>query len=809
MTNHTLLLGSGQAVHLGVGNKAAFLDRAAQAGLPVPQGIILLDSAWREAVANGLVVVEKNTVVVPDAVQLTNFLQLNVLFTPPPTKKALHYASRLSSTLRVYSLAVRSAFSAEDRQDESLAGYFTSRLFVEPTNPAQLAAALAEVWGSALRRPGEFRRDVLLMEMVQAQHAGVAFTERDFEDDLVNYTPGTADVLVSGEVEGEQLLLPKLRRWERGGNWRLVSSNWRLVIGSRGGKNLQLPITSYQLPINYQSPFALRLQRLLHDVRRTFGLGDWDIEWADDGIRCWLVQIRPITRPSRRNEAFTIANHKEILPELPSRFMSSLIASCADSLFAYYRRFDASLPAHRPFIELFYGRPYINLSLLSEMMRIFGLPTRLVTDNIGGETGQVCGANPGRLVSKIPVLLRLGLAQLRAVTSARQTMQVIVARTATQAPGATFGECVETLRWLYTTLVTEMFSLTAAMSGPLSLLRRLGVLEEHHARQKTIATAMFADLEPLRQIAARKPKVRAALTQGKLPNDRTFCRIWQTYLDKHGHRGVYESDIARPRLYEAPAALLTSLAHPASHRPMLPPRTLLGWLTLPLWWQASRAMRAREQIRYHAMLGFDRIRQQLLLLAKTEVVCGILPDCDSLWRLYIDEVQRLDQGWIPDAEFWAERKRDIEHLQSYHLPDLFYRFDDLERYHEGAGEVSQEKRLTGISLTSGEVRGRAWVLAEPSTTLPPGFTAETTILVARSVDAGWIPTFACVAGVVVETGGDLSHGSIILREIGLPAITNVRRVTRIVQTGDELLLQAGAGRVERISIRGSLMHGLT
>ena len=52
--------------------------------------------------------------------------------------------------------------------------------------------------------------------------------------------------------------------------------------------------------------------------------------------------------------------------------------------------------------------------------------------------------------------------------------------------------------------------------------------------------------------------------------------------------------------------------------------------------------------------------------------------------------------------------------------------------------------------------------------------------------------------MVVETGGDLSHGSIILREIDLPAITNVRGVTKVIQTGDELGLRAGLGMVERI-----------
>ena len=90
------------------------------------------------------------------------------------------------------------------------------------------------------------------------------------------------------------------------------------------------------------------------------------------------------------------------------------------------------------------------------------------------------------------------------------------------------------------------------------------------------------------------------------------------------------------------------------------------------------------------------------------------------------------------------------------------------------------------------------MLSEPGTTLPPGYAPETTILVARSVDAGWMPTFSRVAGVVVETGGDLSHGSIILREIGLPAITNVRRATKLLATGDSLLLRAGEGIVERV-----------
>jgi pyruvate,water dikinase len=73
------------------------------------------------------------------------------------------------------------------------------------------------------------------------------------------------------------------------------------------------------------------------------------------------------------------------------------------------------------------------------------------------------------------------------------------------------------------------------------------------------------------------------------------------------------------------------------------------------------------------------------------------------------------------------------------------------------------------------------------------------VLVARSIDAGWIPTFALVAAVAVETGGDLSHGSILLRERGVPAVTNVAGVTRRIRTGDEVEVRAGSGTVELLA----------
>lgn len=742
-------LGSGKVQNRGAGNKGALLDKAAQAGINVPKGVLILDTTWDQAVLYGYLVMEPAQVYIPNPEKLLKFLELPH-FTKP--------------------VAVRSAFSAEDGHDESLAGYFDSVLHVNLNHPEQFAEAISKVLKSSFRREGRFRQDVLIMEMVAAKHAGVAFTEREHEDDLVNYTDSTAEDLVAGKIEGESIPLAKLRSWEE-------------------------KIRDEDLP-DWQN----RLQQLLRDTRRWLGKQkDWDIEWADDGTTCYLVQARPVTRPTRRNEAFTIANHKEILPELPSPLMTSVVAACADDLFAYYRNFDPTLPKNRPFIEVFYGRPYINLSLLSEMMRIFGLPTNLVTDNIGGSTDRVYGVNFPRMVSKSLSLTlpRFAWAQFRSVSHARRTTQKMLART--ENPGESFTELVETLRWLYTTLVQEMFSLTAAIGPALSLLRQFDVLTEHSARQQTISTQMYTDLTPLRDYVAEHEDVRTALEQGTLPDEPTFMALWQTYLEKYGHRGIYESDIARPRYADDPTPLLHSTLIPTNHQSPNLQRTLKGTFTLPIWWQAGRTMRAREQWRHDAMLGFQRVRDALVKLAQIKVDEGILPDVDSLWLMHIDEVRKLDAGWQPGSAFFNARHNDLERLRHMHLPDLFRRYDALEHFRENAGETTPATHLHGISLTNGTVQGKAWVLREPATTLPDGFSEAETILIARSVDAGWISTFSRVAGVVVETGGDLSHGSIILREIGLPAITNVSQVTQHIQTGDQVELRAGSGVVERLS----------
>jgi pyruvate,water dikinase len=733
------VLGTGNAQRDAVGNKGRLLDRAKRANLMVPNGILVLDETFDGLLAGS-----------PDLDQKL-------------TRISQQLVERLTTLGIREPYAVRSAFSAEDTQGSAMAGHFKSKLFVDQ---ADVGDAFIDVWHSADAHGQGIRRDIMIMSMVDAMKAGVAFTERDFEDDLINYCAGTAEALVSGQVAGDATSLPKLRSFEK-----------------------SLPESASV------QPFLQRLQLLLRDVRLLFGEGDWDIEWADNGAHCYLVQIRPITRHSRRNEAFTLANHREILPDLPSPFMTSLIASCADKLFDYYREFDGTLPAGRPFIEVFAGRPLINLSLLTDMMRILGLPSTLVTRNIGGVDYGGNTLNGGRLVRKLPVLLAMGMSQLQATGRARAATEQMFRRTSEER--GTVSECVQLLQWLYCSIVRNMQALTAAMSAPLAILRRLNVLEEHTARHSTISSQMYTDLAPLRDLVASDATLRAAVLAGQVPEDQRFQELWLAYLAKHGHRGVYESDIARPRLSEDPGWLLGALSAPQPPAKPLPPRTIAGFLTQPIWWWARRAITGREQVRYQSMKAMGRIRQNLLRITRDK-----LSQPDDLWLLSIDEARSLDGLNAVDPGLMQSARAANQAHQDYSLPDMVHRFDDLEQFGRNRNaltDLSGTERLKGVSLTSGRVSGIALVLREPPRALPPELDGKPIVLVARSVDAGWIPVFSQVKGVVVEIGGDLSHGSIILREIGLPAITNVQGATQGFRDGDSLLLDADSGTVTRVT----------
>lgn len=711
--SQVVTLGSGQMSAAGISSKAARLDDALVAGLPVPPGAVISDGADTIAAAESI----------------------TRLFDRP--------------------LAIRSAFSAEDTEGQSMAGHFHTSLFVEPTAQAVIAAV------EDVRNSGtpSIRRDVLVMPMVDAVRAGVAFSEPGWLNDVVNVVSGQGEQLVSGAEPGDRIELQRLGAWEQ----------------SAEGE-----------------PWLERLQVLLRDLRSWAGDEAWDIEWADDGVDCWLLQIRPVTAPIARDEIFTLANHREILPDPPSVFMSSIIMANGRRLGGPGGLMRPMLE-HRSQFEMFDGRPYINQSLATDFVRSLGMPTSLLNESFGGDDVDDAGANPLRMVRSTPQFLRLGAGQAVAVSRAAKVAERLEHPDLTTA--STFTQATSAFANDHLALVDEMANLVSAMAVPLSILRRAGVLVYRFEGLETPGTKIMSDLRSLSELAARTPGAIDQLTEGKVPADRSVAAAWNEWLANHGHRGRFESDLSQPRFADDEVMTLHLAAQLAGRSGRADsmadssdvPAVSLTSLLTPLWWFARRALVAREELRSRAMRGFHQHRLHLLALAERAVEKGLLPEPDAVWDMTVDELAQVDAGESFSKDQHATRRAEVAAYRAIDAPEVRRRF--------GAISESVKSDGSGIPLFPGKVEGVAWVLTEPSTELPDGFDPETTILIARSVDAGWVPTFGLVAGVAVDIGGDLSHGSIILRELSLPSITNTRGLTKTIATGDSVVLDASSGRL--------------
>jgi len=703
------IIGAGGLVADGIASKAARLDDAVLGNVAVPTSSVVADGA--------------------DAVDAAELL-----------------VARHSGTV-----AVRSAFAAEDRDDKSLAGHFDSFLHIELSVDA-ISDAIERVRSSGTE---EYRRDVLVMDMVNAGHAGVAFTEPGWLDDLVNHTSGLGDALLSGEEAGEALLLDRRRRDAD------------------------------------SAPWQTRLAELLQRTRECFGDESWDIEFADDGTTCWLLQIRRITSAPVRNEWFTLANHREILPDPPSVFMTSLIEEASPELSGPLGILSGAAHGRR-FIEVFDRRPYLNLSLLTDFLRNLGLPTSLVADSLGGSDGDAAPVDPLQLVRQIPQLGQLGIRQLSAARTANKVAATLAA--VRPSSGDRFAPIIDQAADSYVALVDQMASLATAMAVPVSIVGKLGTLDHHLRHQRTAATQMLDGLYDLAAMARGNEAQQRSLADGVVPEDPAFGRAWSSWLDQHGQRGVFESDMARPRYREDPTTMLNTIARLArAERPQsVETSSAKSMLSAPIWLFARGPMQAREALRADAMRAFDQHRQDILRCAEAAVSRGDLPAVDDVWMLTVDELRALDAGASFDGDFMSERRADFARAAAINAPDLRRRFGDLE-----AG-TWEDGVLHGLPLTTGRCDGTAWVLTEPADELPAELQhlpSEKIVLIARSVDAGWVPLFGQIGGVAVDIGGDLSHGSIVLRELGLPAITNTRHGTEAITTGDAVRLDAREGTI--------------
>lgn len=292
------------------------------------------------------------------------------------------------------------------------------------------------------------------------------------------------------------------------------------------------------------------------------------------------------------------------------------------------------------------------------------------------------------------------------------------------------------------------------------------------------------------------------------------------FLATYGVRGVAEIDLGAPRWRDDPTAVMAMLAsYVATDADVQSPRERhregqreAGRAVRRLL-DASRprdaaemrslvhrirsTMGARETPKFALIKAFGAIRAALDAEAGALVAAGVLASRDDLVFLSLGELRHAyapggDQGTsVPEplaarvAERRAVRERELRRRA---IPRVIV--GDGRTFFDGV--AAGPDGLSGSGVSPGVAEGRVRVVLDPRTQqVAPG-----EILVCPGTDPAWTPLFAHAAGLVTEVGGLMTHGSVVAREHGIPAVVGVRDVTTRLATGQHVRIDGTSGSVE-------------
>ncbi|MGB5504143.1 MAG: PEP/pyruvate-binding domain-containing protein [Polyangiales bacterium] len=723
-------------------------------------------------------------------------------------------------------VAVRSSAIGEDSGAASFAGQYETVLNVEGSEPLRVAIedclrslenARALAYRDEQTGQREAQMNIVVQRMVDARAAGVLFTAHPVnarrDQVVIDAVTGLGESLVSGQATPDHWLVGRdgsvLARELQGSEPILSDAELaRLVDGALRAE------TRYGAPL--------------------------DMEWAVDqnGELRWL-QARPITQlPADPNEldtkpnpddVYTWCNIGEMMPGAVTPLTFSVTARGIDLGMQWaYRRIGAKVPHSDElrYVGMYFGHLFLNLSNLSE----------LASAVAGSSKSQMCIALCGRDIEELadpepePAWRRAfnGARYFSLLVSAakhRNDLDALLAGlnlpergTATQLYRAIDESLPQVWR------AYELHLLSSSSAGALSPIL-LGVLakgeeptQAHHAEvadmlagAKDVESADIAEgverlidlllLQEGAEKAFATADPAAALAWLRSGEAGEASTEFAQYLARHGHRAVRELELRQKEWAVDPAPLIGSLQSGlrarlefgARHRPATRPHAaahdhpILRRL-LPL---AHAAIRTREHTKSALVAVTTAFKHAYRALGSQLTEEGCLPDPDAVFFLTHQELGALLVGRPELSDLAVSRRKVIDYQMPLHFPEVFRdRPEPLGPEPITTGDGA----LVGKPVSRGKVTGRARVVEtlEQAAALEAG-----EILIAPITDVGWTPYFSLIAGLATDVGSAVSHGAVVAREYGLPAVVNLRVATTSIQTGDMVTLDGDRGTLTR------------
>ena len=192
--------------------------------------------------------------------------------------------------------------------------------------------------------------------------------------------------------------------------------------------------------------------------------------------------------------------------------------------------------------------------------------------------------------------------------------------------------------------------------------------------------------------------------------------------------------------------------------------------------------------------GYQIYKEALLKEAELLVGKGLIREKEDVYYLYFEEFRDAVNTGHLDYNVIIRRKEDYKLYEKLDPPRVMTTEDGIVSAAYKDSDIS-EGALPGIPVSAGTVEGRARVVMK----MEDAKINEGDILVTTFTDPSWTPVFVSLKGLVTEVGGLMTHGAVIAREYGLPAVVSVENATKLIKDGDLIRVNGTQGYVEILS----------
>ncbi|MGW4407406.1 rifamycin-inactivating phosphotransferase [Nonomuraea sp. NPDC004702] len=753
--------------------------------------------------------------------------------------------------------AVRSSATAEDLPTASFAGQQDSYLNV--VGPAEVLRHVRRCWASLFteravvyRRRNGFehrgvRMAVVVQRMVFPEAAGVLFTADPVTSDrkaaVVEAVWGLGEALVSGVVAGDVYTVRDERVVDVS-----VGAKARVVRASPAGGTEEGPVEAERsVRRALTDEQVVRLVGLGRRIEAWFGRPQ-DIEWCLAGEEFHVVQSRPITTlfpvpvaGDQDNHVYVSVGHQQMMTDAMKPLGLSFwqlttsrpMAEAGGRLFVDVAPVLATAAGRANLIgTLGKSDPLIRDALQTVVDR--GDFIRAVPEE---ESGVAPAAAPPAPIEADPELVaelvrdgRESVAALRRrieELSGPELFEFILADIA-ELRRLLFGPRsfqaimagMEAAWWLNDHLEEWLGERNAAdvltQSVPHNVTSEMGLALLDVA---DVIRPHAEVVEFLQRVAAEEREGDGFLEElGELPGGREAAEAVRGFLEQYGMRCAGEIDITRTRWSERPAMLVPVILgnvrnfeagagarrfEQGRQEALRKEREVLARLrTLPDGERkAAETERMiarvrtfagyREFPKYGMVCRYLAYKQALWREADRLVRAGVLRDREDVFFLRFQELQEVVRTGEADGELVLRRREDFRWHETLRPPRVLTSDGEVL-----AGRYQREDvppgALAGLAVSAGTVEGSARVVLD----MARADLAAGDILVTAFTDPSWTPLFVGIAGLVTEVGGLMTHGAVIAREYGLPAVVGVEGATRLIRDGQRIRVHGTDGYVE-------------